>query len=134
MPSALVLGDGEDKEVYNAYSMPSRHSQYGRKQKMNSCNNKKKIEIRLCDRSGRKQRSLRTQILEESYRKKEGKGELELELGDGLNQKGGIIKNARLYPGRSVLNAEPQPTSCVALVKSLHLSEPQLPPRWNWLR
>lgn len=87
-----MLGDGEDKEVYNAYSVPSRYSQYGRKQKMNSCN--KKIEIRLCDRSGGEQRSLGTWILEESYRKKEGRGELELELREDLNQKGGIIKNA----------------------------------------
>ena len=47
-----MLGDGGgDKEVYNAYSMSSRHLQYGKRQKMNSCN--KKIKIRLYERLGK---------------------------------------------------------------------------------
>lgn len=42
------LGDGKDKGVYNAYSVPSRHLQYGRRQRTDSCN--KNIKVRLYER------------------------------------------------------------------------------------
>lgn len=42
------LGDGKDKEVYDAYSVPSKRLQCGRRQKTNSCN--KKTKIRLFER------------------------------------------------------------------------------------
>ena len=41
-------GDGKDKGVYNAYSVPSRHLQYGRRQRTDSCN--KNIKVRLYER------------------------------------------------------------------------------------
>lgn len=44
------LGDGKDKEIYNAYSVPSSHLQYGGRQKTNSCN--KNIKVRLYERAG----------------------------------------------------------------------------------
>lgn len=77
----IVSRDMKDKEVYNAYSTPSRHLQYGRRQEINSSNKTSRLSVVR----GQGEEAEITTGLYSCRMLYEGRGELELELKEDLN-------------------------------------------------